>query len=105
MQTKNLEPLVLPVNLNQLLFDTEVEFIKRALLATNNNVKEAAALLGLNRTTLVMRLTNYQIEAIRPKIVKTRALRLVPSPKEEKPKKTTPLALAFNPKNLEHTLW
>jgi len=46
----------LPLDLPALLRDLEFRFIDRALEATEGNRKEAAALLGLRRTTLVEKL-------------------------------------------------
>lgn len=44
------------VNLNRLLFDLELDYVKKALEFTNNNVTNAAELLGVKRSSLSMRL-------------------------------------------------
>lgn len=49
------------VNLNRILRDLEIEYIKKALYETGENITNAADLLGLNRTALVMRLTSLGI--------------------------------------------
>jgi hypothetical protein len=54
-----------PINLNKLLRDKELHYIKKALLNTDNNIAKAASLLGLKRTALSMRLKGLNIEIIR----------------------------------------
>lgn len=49
------------INLNKVLKDLELSYITQALLATNNNIANAANLLGLKRTTLRMRLNSLGI--------------------------------------------
>lgn len=50
-----------PVNLKEILVATELYYIKSAL-RHSENVARAAALLGLNRTTLVEKMRRYKIK-------------------------------------------
>lgn len=55
------------VNLNRILRDIEIEYIRQALEHTGENISAAAELLGLKRTGLTMRLTGLGIELRRSK--------------------------------------
>lgn len=67
---KPMEPLTERVNLNKMLKDLELEYIARAMVTTNGNIKAAAAMLGLNRTTLQMRLRGspFKVKKEEPKL-------------------------------------
>lgn len=58
-----------PMDLTQLLLKVELRYIERALAASQNCKALAARLLGLKRTTLVMRLQKLEREGIRPKAI------------------------------------
>lgn len=47
------------INLKNYLSTIEVDAIRQALLITDNNKNKAAELLGLQRTTLVMKMKKY----------------------------------------------
>lgn len=55
------------VNLNRILKDIETDYVKRALESSNNNITNAAELLGLKRTALSERLETLGLEVKRPK--------------------------------------
>jgi sigma-54 specific flagellar transcriptional regulator A len=57
---------LLPVNLTELLRDLENEYIDAALEQTRGNRQAAAALLGLQRTTLVEKLKRREASVVRP---------------------------------------
>jgi sigma-54 specific flagellar transcriptional regulator A len=64
------EPGALPpdgLDLKEHLGAIEVDLIRKALLATNGTVAEAARLLRLRRTTLVEKLRKYQVSACPPR--------------------------------------
>ena len=58
-----------PMDLTKRLLRIELRHIERALLASKGCKALAARLLGLKRTTLVMRLQKLEREGIRPKAV------------------------------------
>ncbi len=51
-----------PFSLDQLLAETEQNYIESALRLTNGNVSQAARLLGINRTTLYNRMESFAKE-------------------------------------------
>lgn len=55
--------LLEPFNLDQLLADTERNYIEAALRLTHGNVSQAARLLGINRTTLYNRMESSARES------------------------------------------
>jgi len=59
---------LLPVNLTELLRDLENEYIDAALEQTRGNRQAAAAILGLQRTTLVEKLKRREASVVRPAV-------------------------------------
>jgi DNA-binding NtrC family response regulator len=49
-----------PMRLNDLLLKVELKYMTRALIATNGCKAEAARILGLRRTTMVMRIRKLE---------------------------------------------
>ncbi len=54
------------INLNRILMDIEIDYVKKALEHTGNNTTQAADLLGIKRTSLVERLKTLGMEIQRP---------------------------------------
>jgi hypothetical protein len=116
MENKKLEPLITAINLDKLLRDTEIEFITRALTASNWCILEAANLLGLKRTTLTMRISAYQLQfpkvrplraqrPLRPERPKLVSVLVKSTPTQQRPAVETHKYLKLSPNNIEDTLW
>ena len=82
------------VNLNRILRDIEIEYIKRALEESGGNIDKAATLLGQKRNTLSLRISTLQIEFRRARKLAVRDDIGTKNP-----------VLLSSPNNIEADLW
>lgn len=85
------------INLNKVLRDMEIQYVKQALEHTGENMTRAADLLGIKRTCLIEKCKHLNITF--------RVPRKVFKPKKEMFRAEVKEVLKRHPNNIEDDLW